>query len=175
MPVPDPRPIRAETGDLISEDEVKQAMKEHVESQGYDVTVMWGRERGIDIDARRGGEHLVIEAKGQVPSQQQQTNYFLGALGGTRSEDERRCSDVPPGFARQPRLRGTRRPPSSARPRPAAPSHLPRRPISRRSRHWTRRAEQNPRIERAWGYRFEQRDSASWEGAAEPVLGASTA
>jgi len=66
---------------FISEDEVKQAIKEHLEAQGYEVTVAWGRERGIDIDARRAGDHLVIEAKAEVVRPQQQVNYFLGAIG----------------------------------------------------------------------------------------------
>src|SRR5207302_9167751 len=37
--------------------------------------------RGIDIDARKDGSHVVIEAKGAVALQPQQVNYFLGALG----------------------------------------------------------------------------------------------
>lgn len=78
-------------GDLITEDDVKRALKEYLETQGYEVTVMWGRERGIDIDARSPDGRLVIEAKGEVASQPQQTNYFLGALGELvqRMSDER--------------------------------------------------------------------------------------
>src|SRR5712691_6894957 len=41
----------------------------------------WGRERGIDIDARGPAGRLVVEAKGEVASQPQKTNYFLNALG----------------------------------------------------------------------------------------------
>jgi hypothetical protein len=43
--------------------------------------VRWGREHGTDIEAVRGSERLLIEAKGEVASNQQQHNYFLGALG----------------------------------------------------------------------------------------------
>lgn len=69
------------TTSLLSEDEVKLAVRDHLEAQGYRVTVMWGGARGIDIEALRGDERLVIEAKGEVASDQQQGNYFLGALG----------------------------------------------------------------------------------------------
>lgn len=43
--------------------------------------VAWGRARGIDIDATRGAERLVLEAKAEVKLPPQQVNYFLGALG----------------------------------------------------------------------------------------------
>jgi hypothetical protein len=66
---------------IITEDEVKTAVKEYLEARGYSVEVMWGRERGVDIDARTERHLLLIEAKGEVASQPQKTNYFLGALG----------------------------------------------------------------------------------------------
>jgi len=67
------------------------AMKAHLEARGYRVEVMWGRERSIDIDARRPDGRLILEAKGEVASQPQKTNYFLGALGELvqRMSDER--------------------------------------------------------------------------------------
>ena len=77
-----PRPVRvppSPTG-LLKEDEVKAAVRDYLTAHGYEVVVAWGHERGIDIEARRTGEFL-IEAKGEVSSQQQQANYFLGALG----------------------------------------------------------------------------------------------
>lgn len=81
-PAPEPRPPRsASTGDLITEDEVKQAMKEHLEVKGYRVDVRWGKERGIDIVADGPDGRLIIEAKGDAPTPQMQGNYFLGALG----------------------------------------------------------------------------------------------
>lgn len=68
--------------DLLTEDEVKTAVRDHLEDSGYAVTVAWGRTRGIDLDARHQAEPAVIvEAKGEVASDQQQGNYFLGALG----------------------------------------------------------------------------------------------
>lgn len=84
-------PPPAPAGDFITEDEVKTAMKAYLEAQGYRVKVMWGKERGIDIDARRPDGRLILEAKGEVASQPQKTNYFLSALGELlqRMSDER--------------------------------------------------------------------------------------
>lgn len=65
----------------VTEDEVKQAMKDLLEADGYRVTVAWGHTRGIDIEAARSGSRLAIEAKGEAPAGPQQHNYFLNALG----------------------------------------------------------------------------------------------
>jgi len=79
------------TGGFVTEDEVKAAVKEHLEEQGYTVSVAWGRTRGIDIEAVGPRGRFLIEAKGEVASQPQKTNYFLGALGELlqRMSDER--------------------------------------------------------------------------------------
>lgn len=66
---------------LLSEDEVKSAVRDHLQAQGWAVTIAWGRERGVDIEAHRGDEHLYLEAKGEAANPPQQVNYFLGALG----------------------------------------------------------------------------------------------
>lgn len=76
-----PVPRRATDGSSITEDEVKAAIKSHLERQGWSVTVAWGKARGVDIEATHGRQRLLIEAKGEVTSQPQQVNYFLGALG----------------------------------------------------------------------------------------------
>lgn len=69
-------------GAPLSEDDVKGAVGDYLRAQGYSVTVAWGRARGIDIEATHPSENRqVIEAKGAVDSDQQQGNYFLGALG----------------------------------------------------------------------------------------------
>lgn len=68
-------------GEKLTEDEVKAAVKAQLEAEEWTVRVAWGRERGIDIEARRAGERLLIEAKGEAPPGPQQVNYFLGALG----------------------------------------------------------------------------------------------
>ena len=66
---------------FVSEDEVKAAVKTYLEERGYEVRVAWGRTRGIDIEATGLDGRILIEAKGEVASQPQKTNYFLGALG----------------------------------------------------------------------------------------------
>lgn len=60
---------------------MKAEVRDHLEGQGYAVKVAWGHEPGIDIDAIRPGDHLLIEAKGEAASKPQQANYFVGALG----------------------------------------------------------------------------------------------
>lgn len=74
---------------LLTEDEVKAAVKSVLEDKGYEVAVAWGHSRGVDLDARRGNDRLLIEAKGDALSPQIQGNYFLGALG----ELDQRMSD----------------------------------------------------------------------------------
>jgi biotin operon repressor len=66
---------------LLTEDSIKAAVKNHLETAGWNVTVAWGRERGVDIEAHRGTEHLYLEAKGEASNPPQQVNYFLSALG----------------------------------------------------------------------------------------------
>lgn len=81
-PPPKSIPTVAGSTEHLSEDQVKQAVAEHLRRQGFHVDIRWGRERGIDLDARASnGRRIVIEAKGEVASDQQQGNYFLGALG----------------------------------------------------------------------------------------------
>jgi hypothetical protein len=75
------QPSPSLAGDRITEDAVKLAVKRDLEAEGWRVEVRWGRDRGIDIDARRGNERLIVEAKGEAPPGPQQVNYFLGALG----------------------------------------------------------------------------------------------
>jgi len=77
-----PSPTVAPADPLLSEDEVKEAVRRWLTGQGFAVEVAIGRERGIDIEARHpDGRRWVIEAKAAVASEQQQGNYFLGALG----------------------------------------------------------------------------------------------
>lgn len=78
---PPPAKTARTPNDRITEDQVKAALKAHLEADGWTVTVAWGRERGIDIDGRWEGQRVVIEAKGEAPPGPQQVNYFLGALG----------------------------------------------------------------------------------------------
>lgn len=79
-PPPPPPPQPAGKG-LLTEDEVKSAVKNRLEAEGFTVHVAWGRERGVDLEARHlDGRHWLIEAKGEAAAGPQQVTYFLGAL-----------------------------------------------------------------------------------------------
>jgi hypothetical protein len=83
---PPPRPSSVKptvpgTRTLLSEYDLKRFLERHLVAAGWTVKVLWGHERGIDLVATRAQEHLIVECKGEGPSQQQETNYFLGALG----------------------------------------------------------------------------------------------
>jgi hypothetical protein len=81
-PADSPSPRPAAPGSLLTEDEVKAAVRAHLAVRGFEVAIAWGRVRGIDIDARHpDGLRYVIEAKAEVALQPQQVNYFIGALG----------------------------------------------------------------------------------------------
>jgi hypothetical protein len=65
----------------LSEDQVKVVLKAALEKEGWKVDVRWGHVQGIDLDARRGAERLIIEAKGEGSRNPMRVNYFLGAMG----------------------------------------------------------------------------------------------
>jgi hypothetical protein len=69
------------TAPLLTENQVKRAIREHLIARGYRVHVGWGQTRGGDILAERDGERLLVEAAGQVLRRPQQFDSFLGALG----------------------------------------------------------------------------------------------
>ena len=48
----------------MCEDDVKRSVAAWLEETGWAVHVRWGRTRGVDIEATRGSERWVIEAKG---------------------------------------------------------------------------------------------------------------
>jgi hypothetical protein len=90
-------------GTPISEDDVKAAVSHWLEAQGFEVAVAWGHDPGIDIEAQRGVERWVIEAKGTGGYDQMSRNYFFGVIGSLlqRMTDERAhyalaMPDVPP-------------------------------------------------------------------------------
>lgn len=65
----------------LSEDAVKAAVKQVLEAAGWRTEVHFGQIQGIDIEAMRGDERCVLEAKGEGISDQARGNYFDGALG----------------------------------------------------------------------------------------------
>ena len=74
----------------LEEDEVKDILQRHLESQDWEVKVRRGQTKGIDVEATRSTEHWVIEAKGWASGkEQQQGNYFLAALGEVLQRMER--------------------------------------------------------------------------------------
>lgn len=79
--LPSPPPPSQTESAFVSEDEVKAAVKRYLEARGYEVRVAWGRHPGTDIEATGRSGRFLIEAKGEVASQPQKTNYFLGAIG----------------------------------------------------------------------------------------------
>jgi hypothetical protein len=66
---------------LLTEDQVKFAVKGVLEQRGFSVAVAWGHIRGVDLEATNDRQRLLIEAKGDAATPQQQGAYFLGALG----------------------------------------------------------------------------------------------
>jgi hypothetical protein len=53
-PLP-PEPTRPTlAGGPLNEDEVKAAVRDYLQAQGYKVIVAWGRTRGVDIDGSEG-------------------------------------------------------------------------------------------------------------------------
>ena len=69
--------------DLLSEDSVKRHVQAWLEADGWRVTVVLGKGRGIDIEAFKQDQRWVIEAKGIGSSNPMRVNYFLSMLGET--------------------------------------------------------------------------------------------
>jgi len=67
--------------DPLSENSVKRAVGEWLKKQGWEATIRWDRDPGIDIEAHRSADRWIIEAKGRGTSPQEQGNYFLNGLG----------------------------------------------------------------------------------------------
>ncbi|MEW6219088.1 MAG: hypothetical protein AB1634_06070 [Thermodesulfobacteriota bacterium] len=67
--------------DGLTEDQVKKAVDRWLRPEGWETKVQPGRERGIDIEAHRGGQRWIIEAKGSGSRPQMRVNYFLAVLG----------------------------------------------------------------------------------------------
>ena len=102
--------------EALSEDEVKRGVKAWLEAAGWQVSVVWGRGRGIDIHATKGNERWVIEAKGCGSLNPMRVNYFVSMLGElhdlalrlVRAADRRTASLA--GRPARPERRRTRRP-----------------------------------------------------------------
>jgi hypothetical protein len=64
----------------LTEDQVKRTVAEILRADAWAVDMRWGRAHGIDIEARRGPERLVLEAKGEGSRPAMRVNFFLGEL-----------------------------------------------------------------------------------------------
>ena len=69
--------------DPLGEDGVKRFLKAWLESKSWQVEVVWGKGRGIDLEARSDGKRWIIEAKGRGSLDPMRVNYFLAVLGET--------------------------------------------------------------------------------------------
>jgi hypothetical protein len=78
-----PDSVLPDATDSMTEDQVKAAVAEWLQGGGWTVTVRWGHERGIDIEAFRDGRRWIIEAKGCGSRQPMRVNYFIAMLGET--------------------------------------------------------------------------------------------
>jgi hypothetical protein len=76
-----PATSRASNADGLSEDQVKAYVKSWLELDGWKVEVAWGKQRGVDIVAKRDAEIWLIEAKGCGSRPEMRVNYFVAMLG----------------------------------------------------------------------------------------------
>ncbi len=84
MDAPEPqRSLVMENGqsEILSEDRVKRSLKAWLEASGWEVSVIWGRAHGIDLEAKKNGLRWIIEAKGCGSRNPMRVNYFLSILG----------------------------------------------------------------------------------------------
>jgi len=56
-------------------------LKAWLEASGWEVSVIWGRAHGIDLEAKKNGLRWIIEAKGCGSRNPMRANYFLSILG----------------------------------------------------------------------------------------------
>lgn len=67
----------------LSEDVLKEHLKNWLIQNGWEVQVAWGHSQGIDICAIKDNKRWVIEVKGEGSRQPMRVNYFLAILGET--------------------------------------------------------------------------------------------
>lgn len=77
---PEPASGTLESGQL-TEDQVKQHLKQWLEADGWSAEIAWGKAPGIDVRAKRGNEIWIIEAKGCGSRPEMRVNYFIAMLG----------------------------------------------------------------------------------------------
>jgi hypothetical protein len=73
--------LNAPLNSELSEDEVKRAVEAWLVGSGWRTAVKWGKSPGIDIEAQKGDQRWIIEAKGCGSLDPMRVNYFLSMLG----------------------------------------------------------------------------------------------
>ena len=67
--------------DQLDEDDVKRALVRWLGHENWTSSVAWGQQQGTDVEATRGNERWVIEAKGCGSRDQMRGNFFKIVLG----------------------------------------------------------------------------------------------
>ena len=77
------KPAADGSAPALSEDDVKKFLANWLQQSGWQTKVAWGKARGVDVEATRGRERWLIEAKGHGSLQPMRVNYFIAMLGET--------------------------------------------------------------------------------------------
>lgn len=72
---------RAVASSGLSENDVKRSVEAWLADLGWHVIVKWGKSQGIDLEAHKGEQRWIIEAKGCGSLDPMRVNYFLSMLG----------------------------------------------------------------------------------------------
>lgn len=67
--------------DPLDEDSIKQVLDNWLRARGWETSIAWGREHGIDIEAQQQNLRWVIEVKGRGSRPEMRVNYFISMLG----------------------------------------------------------------------------------------------
>lgn len=65
----------------LDEEAIKRVLTDKLAAEGWTVSTAWSHAPGVDIDAKRGNDHWMIEVKGPGSRPQMRVNYFLSILG----------------------------------------------------------------------------------------------
>jgi hypothetical protein len=68
-------------GELLGEDQLKRHLEAYLAKNGWKTDIKWGKAQGVDIEALRGTNRWIIEAKGEGSRDPMRVNYFLCVLG----------------------------------------------------------------------------------------------
>ena len=66
---------------VLQEEEIKKALEDSLNNDGWVTEIAWGTNRGSDIVAVKGTNKWIIEVKGSGSRPAMQNNYFVSILG----------------------------------------------------------------------------------------------